>query len=221
MRILLAEDDQLLGEGLSTGLRQDGYAVDWEKDGIQVESALKAESFDLLILDLGLPRRDGVDVLKRLRADGNSIPVLVLTARDAISDRVTGLDSGADDYMVKPCDLDELNARIRALVRRSKGRAQTLLRFSDIELDPAGFEVRQQGEHVDLSPREFSLLQTLMESSGRVVRRERLVQSLYSWDEEVESNTLEVHIHHLRKKLGAECIKTVRGVGYQLSKVAK
>ncbi|MFN4149026.1 MAG: response regulator [Rhodocyclaceae bacterium] len=218
MRILLAEDDPQLGDGLMVGLRQEGYAVDWVKDGMAADLALKSESFDLLVLDLGLPRLSGMEVLARLRARGHSLPVLILTARDAVSDKVLGLDRGADDYLVKPVDLDELAARVRALARRVAGRAQPVLRLGDLVLDPAARQVTLAGQNVELSQREFSLLQALMENSGRVLTRTQLESSLYGWRDEPDSNALEVHIHHLRKKLGAERIKTLRGVGYMMPK---
>lgn len=218
MRILLAEDDPQLGDGLTVGLRQDGYAVDWVKDGIAADLALKSESFDLLVLDLGLPRLAGMEVLARLRGRGQSLPVLILTARDATGDKIAGLDSGADDYVVKPIDLDELAARVRALARRTAGRAAPLLQHGDLILDPAAHQVTRAGMPVELSGREFALLQTLLENRGRVMTRAQLEGSLYGWRDEPDSNALEVHVHHLRKKLGAELIKTLRGVGYLVAK---
>jgi len=218
MRILLAEDDPQLGDGLTVGLRQDGYAVDWVKDGHAADLALKSESFDLLVLDLGLPRLAGMEVLTRLRARGQMLPVLILTARDATGDKIAGLDSGADDYVVKPIDLDELAARVRALARRTAGRAAPLLEHRDLVLDPAARLVTRSGEPVDLSVREFALLQTLLENRGRVLTRVQLEGSLYGWRDEPDSNALEVHVHHLRKKLGADLIKTLRGVGYMVTK---
>jgi DNA-binding response OmpR family regulator len=218
MRILLAEDDPQLGDGLTVGLRQDGYAVDWVKDGIAADLALKSESFDLLVLDLGLPRLAGMEVLARLRGRGQSLPVLILTARDATGDKIAGLDSGADDYVVKPIDLDELAARVRALARRAAGRAAPLLQHGDLVLDPAAHQVTRAGMPVELSGREFALLQALLENRGRVMTRAQLEGSLYGWRDEPDSNALEVHVHHLRKKLGAELIKTLRGVGYLVAK---
>lgn len=218
MRVLLAEDDPQLGDGLTVGLRQSGFAVDWVKDGHQADLALQAENFDLLVLDLGLPKLPGMDVLKRVRSRGQSLPVLVLTARDATGDKVSGLDAGADDYLVKPIDLDELTARIRALIRRSAGRAAPLLVIGDLALNPAAHEVMLAGQRIELSGREFSLLQMLLENAGRVLSRSQLEQSLYGWNDEPDSNALEVHIHHLRKKLGSERIKTLRGVGYTIPK---
>ncbi len=216
MRILLVEDDDLLAEGIRAGLIQNGHAVDRVDDGEKAEHALSVEAFDVLILDLGLPGRDGFEVLRSLRNAGKELPVLILTARDEVDDRIKGLDLGADDYLCKPCDLNELSARIRALARRGRGRSAPLLKYGDLELDPARQEVRKQGTLIDVSPHEYTLLQTLAESVERTVTRERLLQSLYAWDAEVESNTLAVHIHHLRKKLGRGLIQTVRGVGYRL-----
>ncbi len=218
MRILLVEDDELLGNGVYTGLGQDGYAVDWVKDGEAAELFLRSGEYELVILDLGLPKRSGVEVLRDLRAAGNEIPVLILTARDSIEDKVVGLDSGADDYMIKPFDLEELNARIRALMRRRSGRAEATIRHGDLVIDPASHTVEQTGKPVELSPREFTLLQKLVDNAGRVMSRGQLEQSLYSWKDEVDSNAIEVHIHHLRKKLGSKLIRTVRGVGYILDK---
>jgi DNA-binding response OmpR family regulator len=218
MRILLAEDDPQLGDGLMVGLRQDGYAVDWVKDGVAADLALKSETFDLLVLDLGLPRLSGMEVLARLRGRTQALPVLILTARDATGDKIAGLDGGADDYVVKPIDLDELAARVRALARRTAGRADPLLRHGDLMLDPAARQVTLSGTAVELPVREFSLLQTLLENRGRVMTRAQLEASLYGWRDEPDSNALEVHIHHLRKKLGADLIKTLRGVGYMVAK---
>lgn len=218
MRLLIAEDDPQLGDGLTVGLRQDGYAVDWVKDGVAADLALKTETYDLLVLDLGLPRLDGMGVLAHLRERGQALPVLILTARDATGDKIAGLDAGADDYLVKPVSLDELAARVRALARRAAGRAQPLLRHGDLVLDPAAREVTLAGAPVELSTREFSLLQMLLENAGRVMTRAQLEASLYGWRDEPDSNALEVHIHHLRKKLGAERIKTLRGIGYTIPK---
>lgn len=214
MRLLLVEDDPLLGDGIRVGLGQDDYTVDWFRDGHSAEAALKSEHYDLMVLDLGLPDIAGLEVLKQLRARGNDLPVLILTARDAVSDRVVGLDSGADDYMVKPFDLDELTARLRALLRRHSGRAQSEIRHGDIVLDPAAHRVTQAGKLVDISPREYAVLHMLLENEGKVMSRSRLEDGLYSWDGEVESNAIEVYVHHLRKKLGSALIRTIRGVGY-------
>lgn len=216
MRILLVEDDPQLGDGLCIGLRQAGFAVDWLQDGISADQALRAETFDLVVLDLGLPGYTGMEVLARARNRGQDMPILILTARDATGDKVSGLDAGADDYLVKPIDLDELTARIRALTRRSAGRAAPLLVRGELQLDPAARRVTLAGQPVELSNREFSLLQMLLESAGRVLTRTQLEQSLYGWREEPDSNALEVHIHHLRKKLGSDLIRTLRGVGYTI-----
>ncbi|ANI15541.1 DNA-binding response regulator [Pseudomonas citronellolis] len=214
MRLLLVEDDSALGEGVRTGLRQEGYTIDWLKDGASALHALQHETFDLAVLDLGLPRLDGVEVLKRLRAGGANLPVLILTARDATEDRIAGLDAGADDYLVKPFDLDELKARLRALLRRSAGRARVLIEHAGVSLDPATQQVSYQGQPVLLTPKEYLLLHELLAQPGKVFTRERLTQLLYGWDEEAESNTLEVHIYHLRKKISGDLIRTVRGIGY-------
>lgn len=214
MRLLLVEDDTLLGDGIRAGLAQEGYAVDWVEDGNAAELALKTSDYELLVLDLGLPKRSGLEVLKTLRGQGNDVPVLILTARDTIEDRVRGLDSGADDYLTKPFDLSELSARIRALLRRRGGRSTPVIVHKELTMDPASHEVTLQGRVVDISPREFTILQLLLENRGKVLSRSRLEEGLYAWNDEVESNTVEVHIHHLRKKLGAELIRTIRGVGY-------
>ena len=216
MRILMAEDDALLGDGLRAGLRQRGFQVDWVRDGAAAERELRAEPYAAAVLDLGLPLMDGMDVLGAVRRAGVTLPVLVLTARDTVPDRVRGLDIGADDYVVKPVDLDELAARLRALVRRAHGQVQERLVAQDVVLDPAARSVTQAGLAVVLSTREFDLLQVLMLGAGRVLSREQIEQQLYSWGREVESNAVEVHVHHLRRKLGAALIQTVRGVGYML-----
>jgi two-component system, OmpR family, response regulator QseB len=216
MRILLAEDDTLLGDGLRAGLRQRGFQVDWVRDGAAAERELRAEPYAAAVLDLGLPLLDGIDVLAAVRRAGVTLPVLVLTARDTVPDRVRGLDTGADDYVVKPVDLDELAARLRALVRRAHGQVQERLVAQDVVLDPAARSVTQAGATVTLATREFDLLQVLMLGAGRVLSREQIEQQLYSWGREVESNAVEVHVHHLRRKLGAGLIQTVRGVGYML-----
>ena len=218
MRILLVEDDPELGDGLTVGLRQAGFAVDWLRDGHAADLALRDESFDLVVLDLGLPRLSGMDVLKRARDRGQNLPILILTARDATGDKVSGLDAGADDYLVKPIDLDELSARIRALTRRTAGRAAPLLVHGDLTVDPAAHRVTLAEQAIELSSREFSLLQLLLENAGRVLTRSQLEQSLYGWRDEPDSNALEVHIHHLRKKLGSDLIRTLRGVGYTIPK---
>lgn len=218
MRILLVEDDQLLGDGLAVGLRQAGFAVDWVTDGQSADHALLVEDFDVVVLDLGLPRLSGLDVLTRARGRRQDVPILILTARDATGDKVAGLDSGADDYLVKPIDLDELAARIRALTRRRAGRATPLLTYGTLVLDPAARSVSLDGVPVELSGREISLLQFLLENVGRVLTRTQLEQSLYGWQDEPISNALDVHIHHLRRKLGSGLIRTLRGVGYTIPK---
>ncbi len=219
MRILLVEDDQLLGEGIVAGLKLEHYSVDWFQTASDALLSLDHESYELMLLDLGLPDMDGLQVLQQLRKQGNSIPVLLLTARDAIGDRVAGLDAGADDYLAKPFDLEELYARVRALFRRAGGRAQPVISHGDIELDPAAHSVAFSGQPVELSRREYVLLQTLLENTGRVLSRARLEENVYSMDDDVGSNAVEVHIHHLRKKLGNELIRTVRGVGYTIDKL--
>lgn len=220
MRVLLVEDDNLLGDGIRTGLQQAGYTVDWLTDGSQADAALRSEDFDLVVLDIGLPRRSGLEILKELRDRGSNVPVLLLTARDTIDDRVRGLDTGADDYLVKPFDLDELTARLRALLRRSKGRGAPQLVHGHLVLDPASHTVTQNDQPVELPPREFALLQLLLENTGKVQSRHRLEEALYGWTQDVDSNVVEVHVHHLRKKLGSALIRTVRGVGYVIDKVA-
>lgn len=216
MRILLAEDDPLLGDGLRSGLRQLGFQVDWVRTGDAAERELRSDAYAAAVLDLGLPARDGLDVLASVRTQGVGIPVLVLTARDAVPDRILGLDRGADDYVVKPVDLQELAARLRALVRRAHGQPQELLCLRGIVLDPAAHSVHKDGQPVPLASREFDVLHALMLNAGRVLSREQLEQHLYSWGREVESNAVEVHIHHLRRKLGASLIQTVRGIGYTI-----
>lgn len=218
MRILLAEDDSILGDGLRAGLRQQGFQVDWVRDGNAAERELSGEAYACAVLDLGLPLKDGLDVLQALRRKNVQTPILVLTARDAVADRVRGLDEGADDYVIKPVDLNELGARIRALVRRSHGLVQESLTCRSVQLNVKGRQVTVQGQQVAVSLREFDLLHALMRNSGRVLTREQLEQQMYSWGHEVESNTIEVHIHHLRRKLGVELIQTVRGVGYTIPK---
>ena len=217
MRILLVEDDRLLGDGLKAGLTQAGYAVDWLRDGEAAVAALSTETFAAVVLDMGLPKRDGLSVLQWLRGRHDAIPVLILTARDQLEDKVRGLDLGADDYVLKPFDLDEIAARLRALVRRSHGRPEPLLTLGEIELNPAARTVTRAGEAVDLTPREFDLLHLLLQNAERVLTRRTLEEQLYTWNDAVDSNALEVHIHHLRKKLGNEMIRTVRGVGYMAS----
>jgi len=216
MRLLLVEDDPLLGDGLQAGLTQAGFEVDWVRDGVAALHAADAGVYAAVILDLGLPRLAGFEVLQRLRERRLRVPVLILTARDAIEDRVRGLDGGADDYLVKPADLDELAARLRALIRRSKGEADPTLRIGAVELDPAARKVTHAHEPVTLKPREFALLHELMLNAGRVLTRDQLEDRLYRWGDEVGSNAVEVHVHHLRRKLAPGMIRTVRGVGYMM-----
>jgi two-component system OmpR family response regulator/two-component system response regulator QseB len=216
MRILLAEDDPMLGDGLRAGMRQHGFQVDWVRDGAAAERELASGVYAAGVLDLGLPIKDGLDVLVALRTRKILTPILVLTARDAIPDRVRGLDLGADDYVIKPVDLIELAARLRSLVRRAHGNMQDLLTCDRVQLDPAARQVKFEGQAVVLSTREFDLLHALMRNAGRVLSREQLEQQMYSWGHEVESNTIEVHIHHLRRKLHSDAIQTVRGVGYTM-----
>ena len=216
MRILLTEDDAMIGEAVSRGLRADGFAVDWVTDGVQAGTALAAQSYDLLLLDLGLPRRAGLDVLRSLRGSGSDLPVVIITARDAVTDRIGGLDAGADDYVVKPFDLAELAARIRALLRRRSGRTDNRLEHRGVVLDPVARTITRDGQALELSAREFALLQALMERPDRILSKTQLEDRLYGWGEEVESNVVEVYVHSLRRKLGSGFIRTVRGVGYRL-----
>lgn len=219
MRVLLVEDDELLGDGVTNGLKQYGYTVDWLKDGESARLALSTERFDMMILDIGLPKMTGLQLLEKIRQHGSTIPVLILTAHDTIEDRVKGLDSGADDYITKPFDLDELCARLRALQRRFAERAVPIIQHANISLDPASHTVYLNDEIINMPRREFVLLQKLLENVGRVLSREYLTQTLYGWGDEVDSNTLEVHIHNLRKKLGNKLIRTIRGVGYMIDKI--
>lgn len=214
MRLLLIEDDVALGEGIHQALAREGYTVDWLQDGSSALHALLSETFDAVVLDLGLPRMDGLEVLRRLRDSGATVLVLILTARDATEDRIAGLDAGADDYLIKPFDLAELKARLRALLRRSAGRARVVIEHAGICLDPSTQHVSYHGQPVLLTPKEYQLLHELLSPPGRVMTRDQLMQLLYGWNEEAESNTLEVHIHHLRKKFTSDLIRTIRGVGY-------
>ncbi|MEJ2693144.1 MAG: response regulator [Candidatus Thiodiazotropha sp.] len=218
MDVLLVEDDELLGDGIQNVLQRRGMGIDWVRDGVSAMSSLRAGHHDVLLLDLNIPWLSGLDVISRLRESGNHIPVLVLTARSEVVDRVGALDSGADDYMVKPFDIDELCARIRALHRRHRGREPLRLHHGDLVLDPASRTVIQQDSQVPLSTREFDILRALMENMGRVMSRRKLNETIYRVDDEVESNAIEVHIHHLRRKLGEHPIRTVRGVGYVIEK---
>lgn len=216
MRVLIVEDDALLGDALAAGLKQRGFDTDWVQDGRDAQVAARAQPFAAIDLDLGLPGMSGLDLLRGERARGNKVPLLVLTARDAVQDRIAGLDSGADDYAVKPTDLDELAARLPALVRRSKGETAPVLQIGPLVLDPAARTVTREGQAVELQPREFALLQELMLNAGRVLSREQLEERMYRWGDEVESNAVDVHVHHLRRKLGTQVVKTIRGVGYML-----
>lgn len=216
MRALLVEDDALLGDGIRAGLKLADFAVDWVRDGDTARRALLDQPYDICVLDLGLPKRDGLSLLKELRARGSKLPVLILTARDTSEDKVAGLDAGADDYLTKPFDLPELQARLRALVRRASGSAGPILQHAGIALDPAAKHVSLNGETISLSAREYALLYDLLSHKQHIRTRAQLEESLYAWGEEAESNTVEVYIHHLRKKLGANFIRTVRGLGYQL-----
>ena|SRR3990167_508852 len=218
MRLLLIEDDVQLGEAVQTGLTQLGFVIDWLQNSEHAKISLKSDAFDAIILDLGLPKQSGLSFLKEIRHNGEQTPVIILTAYDSVTDRIKGLDNGADDYVTKPFDLHELGARIRALVRRSAGRADALMYYKNIILDPAGHTVRVDNIIMNFSRREFTLLQKLLEHTGQVLSREQLIHSLYNWSEEIDSNTLEVHIHNLRKKLNANYIRTIRGVGYMIEK---
>jgi two-component system response regulator QseB len=214
VRILLVEDDDLLAAGIRDTLERALYAVEWVPDGAQALAALKSNTFDLVVLDLGLPKVDGVEVLRKVRGEGGAVPVIVLSARDTASDRVLGLDAGADDYLIKPFDVDELLARVRAQLRRQRGAAVNVIEHGPLRLDPAALTVTFEGQPVALQRREFMLLQKLLQSAGQVLSRAQLEDSLYGWDSGVESNSVDVHIHKLRRKLYPEVIRTVRGVGY-------
>jgi len=219
MKILLVEDDEMIGESLSKSLRQDGYAVNWVKDGDTATTALKTEDYALLLLDIGLPKCSGLEILKKLRNKAEPIPVVIISARDAVQDVVTGLDTGADDYLVKPFELKELQARIRAAMRRKGGRAEPHLTYKGLALDPSTHKVTYKDKDVVLSARESALMQTLLEKPEVIFSRAQLEERIYGWNEEVESNALEVHIHNLRRKLGQEVIRNVRGLGYMVGKI--
>lgn len=218
MRILLVEDDALLGDGVCAGLRRDDNTVDWVKNGETALSAIAETQYDCVILDIGLPKMSGLDVLQHVRKSDNTVPVLILTAQDGIDDRVKGLDAGADDYVVKPFEFAELCARLRALTRRTRGKASESIRYKDINIDTSAHYVEYNGKPVELSRREYTLLIEMITNQGRVLSRQHLEQKLYSWGDEIESNTIEVYIHHLRKKLYSDLIKTVRGIGYIVAK---
>ncbi len=216
MKLLLAEDDPMIGTSMEQGLRQAGFAVDWTRDGRSAEEALQNSKYAMLLLDIGLPRQDGLSLLTRIRRKGNDLPVLIVTARDAIADRIAGLNLGADDYLVKPFDLDELIARVHALTRRQSGRANSEMQLGALRLDPLKREVHLAEKLITLSAREFNLLQTLLQRPGVVMSKDQLEASLYGWQEEITSNAVEVHLHNLRRKLGVEWIRNVRGVGYKI-----
>ena len=218
MRILLVEDDTLLGNGVCAGLRREDNAIDWVKNGETALSAIIETQYDCIILDIGLPKMSGLDVLKKMRESNNDTPVLILTAQDDISDRVKGLDAGADDYLVKPFDFVELSARLRALARRTRGKASEIIQYNNIKIDTTAHTVEYDNQHVELSRREFALLVELVTNQGRVLSRHHLEQKLYSWGDEIESNTIEVYIHHLRKKIQTDLIKTIRGIDYIVAK---
>lgn len=220
MRLLLVEDDPMIGKSVQTWLKGQGYAVDWVRDGVAAELSARDTEYDLVLLDLGLPRRDGQDVLAALRAQHRDMPVLVLTARDAVRDRVRSLDSGADDYLVKPFDLDELSARVRALLRRRSGRSEPVIEHGELRVDPVSRAVTIGGAAIALTAREYALLLALLDSTGVPLSRTQLEEKVYGWGEEVESNAIEVHVHALRRKLGADLIRTVRGVGYMIARQA-
>lgn len=217
MRLLLVEDDSMIGESISEALTNENYAVDWVRDGRSAELALENGVYDLLLLDLGLPKKQGLQVLREYRQRNGMLPVLIITARDAMADKVGGLDAGADDYLVKPFDLDELYARVRALLRRHTGRVQPVIKYGSVTLNPASREVFLDGQLLNLSAHEFSLLLIFLDPPERVLSLAELEEKLYSWDHEVASNTVEVLIHRLRKKLGTDFIRNIRGVGYKVS----
>lgn len=218
MRLLLVEDDPLIGETLIETLRERGYAVDWVKDGMMASATLKDHAYDLVILDLGLPKREGLEVLRTVRLRRDPVPVLIVTARDAVDDRVRGLNEGADDYVLKPFDLNELLARIAALVRRSGGHSQTTFTFGDVFITPATREVRVAGAKVDLSAREWAVLEALLTRPGNVFSRTQLEQKVFGWHDDVSSNAIEVYVHSLRRKLGQGIIRNIRGIGYVVDK---
>ena len=218
MHVLLVEDDRMIGESVRTALKQDGHAVDWLRDGKSADTALSHEEFDIVLLDLGLPGKDGLDVLRALRARRKQIPVIVLTARDSVQDRVAGLDAGADDYVVKPFELEELGARMRAVVRRRSGHADSVIEVGEIRLDPSTREVTRAGSQVILSAREYAVLEALMLRPGAILSRAQLEDRLYGWGDAIESNAVSVYVHQLRRKLGADVVRTVRGVGYYVGR---
>ncbi|HMD27592.1 MAG TPA: response regulator [Steroidobacteraceae bacterium] len=219
MRVLLVEDDGMIAQGLQTALRQAGFAVDWMRDGGSAAAALKTSAFDVMLLDLGLPHRDGIDVLRELRKRGDKTPVIILTARDEIQHRIAGLDAGADDYVVKPFDLDEVMARMRSVLRRATGRGDSTIQHGDLRLDLAARTIERNGMPVSLSAHEYAVLEALLQRPGAVLSRSQLEDRLYGWDEQIGSNAVEVYIHGLRRKLGSDVIRTLRGVGYFVPKV--
>jgi two-component system response regulator QseB len=218
MRLLLVEDDSMIGEAARQGLRHEGHTVDWVRDGVEADASVASAPYDLVLLDLGLPKRDGLAILKSWRVRGENVPVLIITARDAVADRIAGLDAGADDYLVKPFDLDELSARVRAVARRRAGRADATVRIGELEIDTSARRVRWKGKEATLSAREYALLEALANRPGAFLTRAQLEERLYGWDEEIASNAVEVHIHALRRKLDPNVIRNVRGMGYTLAK---
>jgi two-component system, OmpR family, response regulator QseB len=218
VRVLLVEDDAMIAQGLQTALRQSGFAVDWMRDGKSAADSLNTSVFDVVLLDLGLPQRDGINVLRELRKRGDSTPVIIVTARDEIQHRIAGLDAGADDYIVKPFDLDELMARMRSVLRRAAGRADPSIRHGEIRLDPVTRTVERSGVPVNLSAHEYAVLEALLQRPGAVLSRTQLEDRLYGWNEQIGSNAVEVYIHGLRRKLGSGAIRTLRGVGYFVPK---
>jgi two-component system, OmpR family, response regulator len=218
MRVLLVEDDAMIAQGLQTALRQSGFAVDWMRDGRSAAGALQAGVFDVVLLDLGLPQRDGIDVLRELRRRGDATPVIILTARDEIQHRIAGLDAGADDYIVKPFDIDEVTARMRSVLRRAAGRGDPSIKHGELSLDPVARTVERGGVPISVSAHEFAVLEALLQRPGAVLSRAQLEDRLYGWDQ-IGSNAVEVYIHGLRRKLGSEAIRTLRGVGYFVPKI--
>jgi two-component system response regulator QseB len=219
MRVLLVEDDAMIAQGLQTALRQSGFAVDLMRDGKSAAAALQTSTFDVVLLDLGLPHRDGLDVLRELRKRGDSTPVIVLTARDEIQHRIAGLDAGADDYIVKPFDLDEVMARMRSVLRRATGRGDSSIQHGELRLDLLSRTIERNGMAVSVSAHEYAVLEALLQRPGAVLSRTQLEDRLYGWDDQIASNAVEVYIHGLRRKLGSDAIRTVRGVGYFVPKV--
>ena len=220
MRVLVVEDDPMIGRAVEAGLRHGGYAVDWVRDGADAARALANGVYELALLDLGLPRRDGLEILKNVRRSGGTLPVLIITARDSVADRIAGLDAGADDYLMKPFNLEELLARVRAVLRRHQGRSSPEMTYGALTVDPVQHRVFFQGVEVELSAREFAVLEALMKEPGAVVTREKLEDAVYGWGEEVGSNSIEVHLHHLRRKLTPQIIRNVRGVGYRIARLS-